>query len=345
MTKRAEVPSRPTQLDVARAAGVSRALVSLVMRDAPNVAADTRERVRAAAVELGYRPNAFARSLASKGTRTLGVYIYDTTNPHFANLFTSLAAAAERASFDVLVSPGTRSAARESALINTLLEHQVAGLALLSPSMKETTLRELGSSVPTVVVGRETTSTGIDVVTTDEYAAARLILRHLRDLGHQEIVHISGGNDTRPGLDRAAAYRQVMRELGLTPVVVPGGFTPEGGREGAAAALALPRRPTALAAANDQAAVGALGYLRTLGLDVPGQISVVGFDDAQIAQLELVGLTTIDQRIERFGEVAMALLDERITGGRDSSRIERIDPRLVVRATTGPASHRSASAS
>ena len=132
----------PTQEDVAKKAKVSRALVSLVMRGAPNVSEQRRRRVLRAAEELGYRPNAYARSLASKRLHTIGVLINDVTNPYFGGVYSSLATAAEEAGFDLLVAPGTRSATKESALVRTLLEHRVAGLALLSPLMPTTELRQ-----------------------------------------------------------------------------------------------------------------------------------------------------------------------------------------------------------
>ena len=150
----------PTQEDVAKKAKVSRALVSLVMRGSPNVSEQRRRRVLRAAEELGYRPNAYARSLASKRLDTIGVLINDVTNPYFGGVYSSLATAAERAGFDLLVAPGTRSATKESALVRTLLEHRVAGLALMSPMMSTKELRGLTTSWPTVLIGREASIAG-----------------------------------------------------------------------------------------------------------------------------------------------------------------------------------------
>jgi DNA-binding LacI/PurR family transcriptional regulator len=206
---------KPTQHSVAARAGVSRALVSLVMRDAPNVSSERRRRVLRAAEELGYRPNAFARSLASKRVHTIGVLVNDVSNPYFGSLYASLAKAASAMGYDILTAPGTRSAQKESGLINTLLEHQVAGLALLSPLLRTADLRPLISRVPTVIVGRNMSIPDVDVVTTDEDQAARLVLTHLQALGHTDIAHISGGSN-RPAMDRAAAYERTMGEFGLS---------------------------------------------------------------------------------------------------------------------------------
>ena len=225
---------RPTQQDVARRANVSRALVSLVLRDAPNVSERSRRKVLKAAEELGYRPNAFARSLASKQVRTIGVLINDVTNPYFGGVYASFAAAAEKAGHDLLVAPGLRSPSKEVTLVNTLLEHRVAGLALLSPIMATADLRRIAKAWPTVVVGSEVSGVGVDVVTTDERQAMGEVLEHLTGLGHRDIVHITGGQN-RAARDRATAYRQAMRDLGLTPREVPGAFTDQGGRQGARA--------------------------------------------------------------------------------------------------------------
>ena len=325
----------PTQEDVAKKARVSRALVSLVMRGSPNVSEQRRRRVLRAAEELGYRPNAYARSLASKRLHTVGVLINDVTNPYFGGVYSSLATAAEEAGFDLLVAPGTRSASKEVALVHTLLEHRVAGLALLSPLMPTKELRGLTSSWPTVLVGRDTSIAGVDVVTTDEHQAARLVLGHLIALGHRSIVHVTGGSN-RPARDRAKAYRAVMRELGLEPREVAGTFTHEAGQEAAREIAAMTPLPTAVVAANDLIAVGAIGVFESLGLRVPDQISVVGYDDSQIARLDLVQLTSVCQGVDQFGSAAIELLVNRIDD-RDTPRVvQRIETTLVQRRTTSP---------
>lgn len=325
----------PTQEDVARKAKVSRALVSLVMRGSPNVSDTRRRRVLRVAEELGYRPNAFARSLASKRLHTIGVLINDVTNPYFGGVYSSLAAAAEEAGFDLLVAPGTRSAAKESALVRTLLEHRVAGLALLSPLMPTKELRGLTRSWPTVLIGRDTSLPGVDIVTTDEHQAARLVLEHLTGLGHRDIVHVTGGSN-RSAKDRAKAYRAGMRELGLEPREIAGAFSHEGGQEAAREIAGLSPVPTAVIAANDLVAVGAMGVFESQGLRVPDDISVVGYDDSQIARLDLVQLTSVCQGVTQFGSAAIELLVRRIEDADAPRVVERIETTLVERRTTAP---------
>jgi DNA-binding LacI/PurR family transcriptional regulator len=288
-----------------------------------------------AAEELGYRPNAYARSLASKRLHTIGVLINDVTNPYFGGVYSSLASAAEDAGFDLLVAPGTRSATKESALVRTLLEHRVAGLALLSPLMPTKELRSLTASWPTVLIGRDTSIAGVDVVTTDELQAARVVLEHLTAQGHRDIVHITGGSN-RPSQDRAKAYRAVMRELGLEPREVAGAFTHEAGQQAAREIATMTPLPTAVVAANDLIAVGAMGVFESLGLLVPDNISVVGYDDSQIARLDLVQLTSVCQGIDQFGSAAIQLLVNRIDDPDTPRQVQRIETSLVERRTTRP---------
>ena len=323
----------PTQEDVAKRAKVSRALVSLVMRGSPNVSETRKRRVLRAAEELGYRPNAYARSLASKSNHTIGVLINDVTNPYFGGVYSSLAAAADQAGFDLLVAPGTRSAVKETALVHTLLEHRVAGLALLSPLMSAADLRRHTSSWPTVIVGRGATIPGVDIVTTDEREAARSVVQHLVALGHSDILHVTGGS-RRAARDRSRAYRQAMDEAGLAPREVPGAFTHEGGQRAGREILAMRALPTAVFACNDLVAVGVMGVLEGAGVAVPDDVSVVGFDDSQIAQLEQVQLTSVRQPVESFGTEAIELLLDRIDRP-DAPRVVReLAPELVERRTT-----------
>ena len=324
-----------TQQDVALKAEVSRALVSLVMRGAPNVSDSSRRKVLRAADELGYRPNAFARSLASKRVHTIGVLVNDVTNPYFGGLFASLAAAARDAGYDILTAPGTRVAGSEIGLVNTLLEHQVAGLALLSPLMPTAALRAITLAHPTVVIGRNVSIARVDVVTTDEDDAAHRVVAHLYAHGHRQIAHLTGGNN-RPSRDREKALRKTMAEFGLDIRVVPGAFTEEGGRRSATQVLAEDPVPTAIVGANDLCAVGAIGAIRSAGLRVPDDVSVVGYDDSQIARLAVVRLTSVRQPIEQFGQASMATLLARIQDPRRERSVDRLRTELVERSTVGP---------
>jgi DNA-binding LacI/PurR family transcriptional regulator len=247
--------------DVALAAGVSRALVSLVMRESPQVSPHRRDRVLVAAAKLGYRPNAMARGLASRRTRTIGVLLNDLQNPFFAEIAAGIEQVASSLDYRVIISTGGRRPARERAMVGALLEHRPDGLMLISPRMRSAEILAAGAETPLVLVGRLVRGQ-IDVVMNDEVLGARLVLEHLARLGHQRIVLVDGGKGAGAAA-RRSAYLRVMRELGLERLgaVLPGDFTEEAGVRAAERLLAAGALPTAVFAANDLVAAGVLDRL------------------------------------------------------------------------------------
>ena len=327
--------SPPTMDDVAARAGVSRALVSLVMRDSPRVSERSREKVLAAARELGYRPNLLARHLAQGRSDTIGVMLNDLLNPFFTELTQGVAAAASERDLRVLISSGWGRVGGESEAIDSLLDHRVDGMVLCGARLDLDELSRFARATPTVGVSIYGRPEAFDTVCNDEGHGARLVVDHLVSLGHERIAHIHAAAASG-GPERRAAFTDAMVTHALAPILVEGDFTEEAGAAGAEQLLSLRRPPTAILAGNDLAAVGVLGCLAALGVRVPEEVSVVGYDDTRLAATSTASLTTVHQPRPQLGHRALELLSERLEG-RTEARHELVEPRLVVRTTSGPA--------
>ncbi|MEU0195260.1 LacI family DNA-binding transcriptional regulator [Streptomyces afghaniensis] len=328
---------RPTLADVAARAGVSTALVSIVMRGAKGASAATRERVQEAARAIGYRPDARARLLRSHRSRLLGVQ-FGIQHPFHTDLVEGIYAAAEPAGYQIALSAVTAGRGEQRA-VETLLADRCEALILLGPQVPAARLAELAGQLPVVSVARRLRPAvpGLEVVRTADDKGARQAVDHLVGLGHRDIAHIDGGR--APGAaDRRRGYRTAMNRHGLGDHirVLPGGLTEE---EGAAAARTLSAarpRPTAVLAFNDRCATGVLDILLRSDIAVPGDISVVGFDDSRLARLAHINLTTVGQDIPRLASLAVARAVARLDGDQIPAGEQIIAPHLVVRGTTAP---------
>jgi DNA-binding LacI/PurR family transcriptional regulator len=334
--KNLAVADEPTMDDVAAAAGVSRALVSLVMRGSPRVSDRSRAAVRKAAERLGYRPNLAARNLASRRTSTFGVLLNDLHNPWFAEIADGIHDAADNAGYQVIIANGRRSAATEDRAVESFLSHRVDGMILAGCRLPARRIDGLGAKSAVVSVGRPLRSSRVDTVNTDERLGSELAVRHLAGLGHCDIAHIDGGRGAGAA-PRKAGYLAAMNAVGLGARcrVVAGDFTEEAGVHGIEVLLTAGRLPTAIYTANDLSAIGALDRLEDEGMRVPGDVSLVGFDNTALAALHHIGLTTIDQPRMTMGALAVRLLLERLDG-RTAVRREVVPPSIVVRTTSGP---------
>ncbi|MFC9253745.1 LacI family DNA-binding transcriptional regulator [Amycolatopsis thailandensis] len=328
--------ARPTMEDVAAKAGVSRALVSLVMRNAPNVSDERRTRVLCAAHELGYEPHAMARSLASRTSTVLGVMVSDLRNAFFADVVEGLDAAAEAAGFHLILNTGGRSPARERAALKSLLSFRPAGVILLSPVVPASAIEEAAAQGPVVLVSRTSRVPGVDTVNDDGEAGAALAVDHLVSLGHRRIAHLDGGVAAGAAA-RRRGYQQAMRRHRLHPHIVRSEHTDTAGEKAVHELLGEPPLgglPTALLAGNDFNAVGAISALEEAGLRVPEDVSVVGYDNTSLAALKHLSLTTVDQPRTEMGRLAVEALLERIRGERAEPVRHLLHPSLVVRSTT-----------
>jgi len=326
---------RATIVDVAERAGVSKSLVSLVMRGSGRVGEDSRRAVLRAADELGYRPNAVARSLVRQSSGVVGCILSDLHNPFFADVADGIEEAASKGGYRAILSAGFLDPARESGAVETLLQLQADGLIMLGPMMSVSKIGAAARHVPIVVVGQKTRAKALDSVRNDDEAGAAAVVDHLVGLGHRRIAHIHAGA-VGGSRGRREGYEQAMTRHGLGADVrsVKGAFTEAGGMRAMRSIIESGNLPTAVFVANDLAAMGALEALAAAGLRVPDDVSLVGYDDIITSHSARVALTTVAQPSVEMGRTAVDLLIERLLKGRTEARHIVLPPQLVVRGST-----------
>lgn len=327
--------SRPSIRDVAALARVSKSLVSLALLGSPRVSAASRSRILKAAAELGYRRNAAARTLGAGRSKTIGVLILDLHNPVFAEILDGIQIEMRKHGFTTMLVSGGEDPVLEQSDIDTLMQFQIEGLILISHRLAPENLAAIVAEVPTVVVTRNDIQlSGMDTVSNDDVAGSALAVDFLVELGHSNIVCISGG-DNPTSESRVHGYRSAMERNSLNKVarVVPGGLSDLAGYNAAREALKF--NPTALVVANDLAAMGAIAAIEESGLRVPEDISVIGYDGISLGALRNVSLTTIAQPLTHIGTLAATRLVERIQNPNEPSKQLRVSAELVVRGTTG----------
>lgn len=327
--------AKPTMQDVAARAGVSRSLVSLVMRNSPNVSEHSREAVRRAAADLGYRPDLAARQLASRRTDTLGLVLNDLHNPFFSEIADEVHRMAAETGLSLLITSGMLEADAESAALDTLIGLRVDAILLVGTVLDVDALEEAAARVPIGVISRPIPSDVLDTVNNDDPAGSALVVDHLVALGHRHICHLDGGRGA--GADeRRRGFVDAMRRHGLEPDVVHAGFTEDDGTTATQALLARGKLPTAVYAANDLSAMGVLGVLSGAGIRVPTDVSVVGHDDSALAAYRYVGLTSVHQDKAELARIATRSVIARIADPSTPVTHEVVAPRLVVRTSSGP---------
>jgi LacI family transcriptional regulator len=323
--------SRPTILDVAARSGVSKSTVSNVIRGAPSVSPGVRERVLAAVAELGYRPNGIARQLVQRRTSTLGVFVGDLGNPFYGELVKLFERHAHTHGFTTMVSNTGGSGERERASVEAFLERRVAGIALLQSS-GDAALAEIlqAESVPAVVVGSHDPS--FDSVGVAEARGVSLAVQHLAELGHRRLAYVTSAYvEERTNHVRHASFATACVEHGCAQAdpmhldvdAVLAGADP------------VPPDASGFVAANDLTAIALVEALGRHGRATPGDASVVGFDGIALTALAGVGLTTVAQPLEEMAVTGLQLLLERVGGAGGPPRNVVLEPRLVVRTTTG----------
>lgn len=323
----------PTMRDVAHEAGVSKALVSIVFREAPGASEGTRARVFAAAERIGYRANRTASLLARTRTRQLGV-VLDLDNGFHAELADAALEAADDAGYQLVLSPRTRRH-DEAAAVTTALEFRCEAVLVIGPRLPSDHLAHLVGATPLIAVGRDVAGAGTDVVRSADDAGMVAVVDHLADLGHRRIVHVCGG-EGEIAQQRREGFARGTRRRGVAADILRGGPTEADGRRAADTLLAGGELPTAVAAFNDNCALGILDVLARRGVRIPDDLSLTGYDDTPVTRLAAIDLTSVAQDADRLARLAVATALERLDAGRTERSVLVFDPRLHVRGSSGP---------
>ena len=341
---------RPTQVDVATRAGVSRATVSYVINGQANgkvsISQETVDRVLQAVQELGYEPDAGAQALRTGSSKTIGLIIPDLHNPHFWENADGVEQEARAAGYRLLLSSMDLNVQYGEDIFKDLSGRRIDALILMglgvdrSSEAQATLARSLSRNLPIVEVNDHTTTNHkVDAVISDYRSAAAEAMAHLISLGHRRIGFINGVAIADLALDRLEPYQEALVSLGIPvdqALIVNCGPAFEDGYQAASRLLQLENRPTAIIAINDILALGVLRAAGDLGLHVPQDFSLVGFDDIPAARYLVPRLTTASKDPVRMGREAVRLALSRIEDPGQPSRIVTIPSQFIVRESTGP---------
>jgi LacI family transcriptional regulator len=325
--------------DVARTAGVSVATASRALNGSPLVTLATETRVRDVAARLRYAPHAAARSLITRRTHTIGVLLPDLYGEFFSEVIRGIDLTAQRGGYHCLVSSARHDGPPLEAALRSM-RGRVDGLILMSPEFTgELSTRALPGGFPVILLNCPPGDSAYDTLQVANYAGAFAMVRHFLDLGHRRIAIIQGAAGNFDAAERLRGYRAALSEAGLKPepaLEVHGDFTEESGHRAALELLALAQRPSAIFAANDCMAIGALSALRDSGVAVPGEIAIGGFDDIPMAPYVVPALTSVHVDISALGERAAACLLLKLHDPDNAvPRRETMGATLVVRQSSG----------
>jgi DNA-binding LacI/PurR family transcriptional regulator len=327
--------------DIALRAGVSVMTVSKVLRDAPDISAATKARVRQLAQEMGYVPDSLAQGLRTRTTRTFGLVIPAVTNPFFARAILAIEEYAHEAGYELILAHHLNESAREENVIRRLLSRRVDGLIIspvyrLAPTAPiYSELQESGT--PAVILGqRAPFCAAFSNVESDDTSGSVAATRHLLELGHRKIAFFAGPSAAAWAQERLDGYKRALRDAQIEPdesLVFNAGSSIEEGENAALQMLNEGVQPTAIQASNDMTAVGAANVLMRQGYKIPGDISVVGYGNILLSEYFTVPLTTVRQPKFRLGAAAIELLRKLLR--REPAESRRLPTDVIIRASTG----------
>jgi LacI family transcriptional regulator len=329
----------PNLLDIAKRAGVAPITVSRVINNSGYVSQSTRGRVEAAVKELGYVPNTIARGLRSKRTHTLALVVTDIANPYFTSMARGVEDVAGASNYTVIYCNTDESEAKEEKYANMLAQRQVDGVLLVPSCGNAKTIKFFeANGINVVLLDRRIPGVGTDVVCSDSESGAYRLVKLLIGLGHKRIAIITGHEDISTSADRVTGYQRALKEADLSDndLIYYGAFNEQSGYEFTNQAMRKSTKPTAIFGGNNFIAIGVMKALHDMKLDIPDDVSVVGFDDLPESMFMKPFLTVARQRAYEMGKLAAELLLKRISGEIPQEHREIVLPvEIVVRESSG----------
>lgn len=332
---------RVTLYDAARVAGVSIQTVSAVLLGKSGIPPQTQNRVRKAIEKTGYRPNPMAQSLRTGRTRTIALVVSDIANPSFATIASAVEECCHDKEYSMVLYNTHNDPARQSSYVQKATQGWIDGMLFVSVGDMPSDMAILENArMPVVVLDRVPLSCRYPSVALDNEEAGRLAATHLIDLGHRRVAHICGPKQLRLSRERCEGFRAILTQHGVRlprACIVEGDWGCASGTMAMQKILALNPRPTAVFAANDRMAIGAMRAIGEAGLRVPDDVSIMGLDDIEIAASMNPSLTTIRQPFTQLATVGLQLLLDLVNGKKMAQSQIMMAPKLVTRESTGPA--------
>lgn len=331
---------KTTIYDVAKKAGVSISTVSRVINNTGRISAKTKKRVLDVIEQLGYQPSVVASALTGKRTRTIGLIIPDVANPFFAELARRVEDRGRELGFNLLMCNTDNNPDTEDMYLSLLRQKSVDGIIIGTNARNHRVLRELlEENLPVALIAQDIPELMIDVVAVDDYLGGYQAAQHLVSLGHKRIAILVGNMNRTSDKYRLEAFRQALEDHGLElteELVIRTDYSREDGKRAARELLTSPKRPTAIFACFDFLAIGVYQAAKELGLRIPDDVSVVGFDNTILASIVDPPLTTIAQPIDEMGRQVMDLLVREIEGDKKTKQRIILPPELIIRQSTKP---------
>ncbi|MBR8658029.1 MULTISPECIES: LacI family DNA-binding transcriptional regulator [Bacillales] len=331
---------KTTIYDVAKKAGVSISTVSRVINNTGRISAKTKKRVLDVIEQLGYQPSVVASALTGKRTRTIGLIIPDVANPFFAELARRVEDRGRELGFNLLMCNTDNNPDTEDMYLSLLRQKSVDGIIIGTNARNHRVLRELlEENLPVALIAQDIPELMIDVVAVDDYLGGYQAAQHLVSLGHKRIAILVGNMNRTSDKYRLEAFRQALEDHGLElteDLVIRTDYSREDGKRAARELLTSPKRPTAIFACFDFLAIGVYQAAKELGLRIPDDVSVVGFDNTILASIVDPPLTTIAQPIDEMGRQVMDLLVREIEGDKKTKQRVILPPELIIRQSTKP---------